>query len=254
VYRLRDNAPGVAAVGGTLYIAGSTAAAIDVAHKLSGALPGFIAIIVVLALILLAIAFRSLLVPLKAAVGFLLSIGASVGATVWVFQYGHLDGVFAVPSAGPVTSFLPVLLIGVLFGLAMDYEVFLVSRMREHHENIGDPAAAVVHGVARSGRVVTAAALIMAAVFGGFVFNEDPVIKSIGFALAVGVLLDAFVVRMTLVPAAMSLLGRRAWSLPRRIDRMLPDVDIEGASLPELRAGDVVPAPLDSEPIHSNIN
>ncbi|MFD9505418.1 MMPL family transporter [Streptomyces mirabilis] len=229
VHRLRDNAPAVARAGGV------TAAAIDVAGKLSGALPGFIGIIVVLALILLTLAFRSLLVPLKAALGFLLSIAASIGATVWVFQYGHLDGPLSIPSAGPVTSFLPVLLIGVLFGLAMDYEVFLVSRMREHHENTRNPAEAIVHGVARSGRVVSAAALIMAAVFGGFVFNEDPVIKSIGFALAFGVLIDAFVVRMTLVPAAMALLGRRAWSLPHWLDRALPDVDIEGASLPDPR-------------------
>ncbi|MFF2510250.1 MMPL family transporter [Streptomyces sp. NPDC058086] len=237
VHRLRDNAPAVAKAGGTLYIAGQTAAAIDVAHKLSGALPGFVAIIVILALILLTLAFRSLLVPLKAAVGFLLSVAAALGTTVWVFQYGHLNGPLAIPSAAPIASFLPVLLIGVLFGLAMDYEVFLVSRMREHHENTLDPQQAVVHGVARSGRVVSAAALIMAAVFAGFIFNEDPVIKSIGFALAVGVLIDAFVVRMTLVPAAMALLGRRAWSLPRRLDRALPDVDIEGANLPDRTAG-----------------
>ncbi|MET8979447.1 MMPL family transporter [Streptomyces sp. NPDC004539] len=233
VHRLRENAPAVAKADGTLYLAGQTAAAIDVAGKLSGALPLFVAIIVVLSLLLLTLAFRSLLVPLKATLGFLLSIAASVGATVWVFQDGHLNGPLAIPSAGPVTSFLPVLLIGVLFGLAMDYEVFLVSRMREHHENTLDAREAVVQGVARSGRVVSAAALIMAAVFAGFVFNEDPVIKSIGFALAVGVLLDAFVVRLTLVPAAMALLGRNAWRLPRRLDRVLPDVDIEGAGLPE---------------------
>ncbi|WAU81559.1 MMPL family transporter [Streptomyces sp. Qhu-G9] len=233
VHRLRDNAPAVDKAGGTLYIAGATAAAIDVAGKLSGALPLFIAIIVILALILLTIAFRSLLVPVKAALGFLLSVAASLGATVWVFQDGHLNGVLDIPSAGPVTSFLPVLLIGVLFGLAMDYEVFLVSRMREHHEHTGDAAEAVVQGVARSGRVVSAAALIMVAVFGGFVFNHDPIIKSIGFALAFGVFIDAFVVRMTLVPAAMALIGRRAWGLPRWLDRVTPDVDIEGAKLPE---------------------
>ncbi|MET9384268.1 MMPL family transporter [Streptomyces sp. NPDC002928] len=232
VHRLRENAPGVAKAGGTLYIAGLTAAGIDVSNKLSDALPLFVAVIVILALILLTIAFRSLLVPVKAALGFLLSIAASLGATVWVFQQGHLNGLLDVPSAGPVTSFLPVLLIGVLFGLAMDYEVFLVSRMREHHEHTGDAAGAVVQGVAGSGRVVSAAALIMAAVFGGFVFNDDPIIKSIGFALAFGVLVDAFVVRMTLVPAVMALLGHRAWGLPRRLDGIIPDVDIEGAKLP----------------------
>ncbi|GHA65461.1 membrane protein [Streptomyces tauricus] len=233
VHRLRENAPGVDKAGGTLYIAGATAAAIDVAGKLSDALPLFIAIIVILALILLTIAFRSLLVPVKAALGFLLSVAASLGATVWVFQNGHLNGVLDIPSAGPVTSFLPVLLIGVLFGLAMDYEVFLVSRMREHYERTGSASEAIVHGVARSGRVVSAAALIMVAVFGGFVFNHDPIIKSIGFALSFGVLVDAFVVRMTLVPATMALIGRRAWGLPGWLDRITPDVDIEGAKLPQ---------------------
>ncbi|MFF3934881.1 MMPL family transporter [Streptomyces phaeofaciens] len=239
VHRLRENAPTVDKAGGTLYIAGTTAAAIDVAGKLSDALPLFIAIIVILALILLTIAFRSLLVPVKAALGFLLSVAASLGATVWVFQDGHLNGVLDIPSAGPVTSFLPVLLIGVLFGLAMDYEVFLVSRMREHYEHTGDAAEAITQGVARSGRVVGAAALIMVAVFGGFVFNHDPIIKSIGFALAFGVFVDAFVVRMTLVPAAMALLGRRAWGLPGWLDRVTPDVDIEGAKLPGREAAAV---------------
>jgi len=244
VHRLRENAPEVAKAGGTLYIAGATAAGIDVSSKLFGALPLFVAVIVILALILLTIAFRSLLVPLKAALGFLLSIAASLGATVWVFQQGHLNGLLHIPSAGPVTSFLPVLLIGVLFGLAMDYEVFLVSRMREHYEHTGDAAGAVTRGVASSGRVVSAAALIMAAVFGGFVFNNDPIIKSIGFALAFGVLIDAFVVRMTLVPAVMALLGRRAWGLPRPLDRITPDVDIEGAKLPP-RATAAVPQTAD---------
>ncbi|OON82981.1 MMPL family transporter [Streptomyces tsukubensis] len=233
VHRMRDDATRpVDRAGGTAYVAGATAGAIDISAKLSGALPLFIAIIVVLALILLMIAFRSLLVPLKAVLGFLLSIAASLGAVVWVFQYGHLSGLFQVAAAAPVVSFLPVLLIGVLFGLAMDYEVFLVSRMREHFKHTGSAAEAVTHGVARSGRVVAAAALIMAAVFGGFIFNHDPIIKSIGFALTFGVLIDAFVVRMTVVPAVMALLGRYAWALPKWLDRVMPDVDIEGASLP----------------------
>ncbi|EFF88583.1 integral membrane protein [Streptomyces sp. e14] len=138
-------------------------------------------------------------------------------------------------AAGPVPSFLPVLLIGVLFGLAMDYEVFLVSRMREHHEHSGDPAEAIAEGVSRSARVVVAA-LIMDAVFGGFVFNEDPIIKSIGFALAFGVFVDAFVVRMTLVPAVMALIGRHASRMPRWLGRLVPEVDIEGARPPAARA------------------
>ncbi|WP_435194174.1 MMPL family transporter [Streptomyces sp. NRRL F-5630] len=233
VHRLRDEATEpVDRAGGTAYVAGQTAAGIDVSAKLSGALPLFIAIIVILALLLLMIAFRSLLVPLKAVLGFLLSIAASLGAVVWVFQYGHLDGVFQVAAAAPVVSFLPVLLIGVLFGLAMDYEVFLVSRMREHYHHHRDARAAVEHGVERSGRVVTAAALIMASVFGGFIFNHDPIIKSIGFALTIGVLLDAFVVRLTVVPAVLALLGRHAWALPRWLDKAVPNVDIEGDSLP----------------------
>ncbi|MEU9663784.1 MMPL family transporter [Streptomyces chartreusis] len=238
VNRLREGTRIVEKAGGSLYIAGTTAAAIDVADKLSDALPLFITIIVLLALILLTIAFRSLLVPLKAVLGFLLSAAASMGATVWVFQDGHLNGLLNIPSASPVTSFLPVLLIGVLFGLAMDYEVFLVSRMREHYEHSGDAAASVTQGMARSGRVVSAAALIMVAVFGGFVFNHDPIIKSIGFAMAFGVLVDAFIVRMTLVPAVMGLLGPRAWILPRWLDRITPHVDIEGANLQERQSSE----------------
>ncbi|MGC5004763.1 MMPL family transporter [Streptomyces sp. DT203] len=232
VHRMRDQAPKIADTGGSLYVTGQTAMAIDVAGKLGEALPLFIGVIVLLALILLAIAFRSILVPLKAALGFLLSVGASLGASVWVFQQGHLNGLLNVAATGPVTSFLPVLLTGVLFGLAMDYEVFLVSRMREHYEHSKNPAEAIAQGVSSSARVIVAAALIMVAVFGGFIFNEDPIVKAIGFALAIGVFIDAFIVRMTLVPAAMALLGRRAWSMPRWLDRLLPDVDIEGARLP----------------------
>ncbi|MGF1236573.1 MMPL family transporter [Streptomyces sp. 2-6] len=153
-----------------------------------------------------------------------------------IFQQGHADGLPDVAAAGPVPSFLPVLLIGVLFGLAMDYEVFLVSRMREHHEHSGDPAEAIAEGISRSARVGVAAALIMVAVFGGFVFNEDPIIKSIGFALAFGVFVDAFVVRMTLVTAVMALIGRHAWRMPRWLGRLVPEVDIEGARLPAARA------------------
>ncbi|MFJ9753099.1 MMPL family transporter [Streptomyces chartreusis] len=234
VHHLRENKAGIAHAGGTLYIAGSTAAAIDVSAKLSDALPLFIGVIVALALVLLTVAFRSVLVPLKAVLGFLLSIAASLGATVWVFQDGHLADLLDVSSAGPITAFLPVLLIGVLFGLAMDYEVFLVSRMREHYEHTHtrDAAQAITHGMASSGRAITAAALIMVAVFGGFAFNHDPIIKSIGFAFAIGVLIDAFLVRMTLVPAAMALLGRHAWHLPHQLDRITPHVDIEGTNLP----------------------
>jgi putative drug exporter of the RND superfamily len=213
------------------YVTGTTALNIDTADTLAAALPKYIAVVVGLALLLLMVVFRSLLVPIKAIAGFLLSIAASMGLVVWVFQDGNLGELFNVAQAGPVVSFLPVLLIGILFGLAMDYEVFLVSRMREHYVRSGRPRESIVTGFGQSGRVVVAAALIMIGVFGGFVLNHDPVVKSIGLSLAFGVLADAFLVRLTLVPAVMALLGPHAWRLPRRLERLLPDVDIEGEQL-----------------------
>ena len=213
------------------YVTGTTALNIDTADQLAAALPKYIAVVVGLALLLLMVVFRSVLVPIKAAAGFLLSIAASMGLVVWVFQDGNLADLFDVAQTGPIVSFLPILLIGILFGLAMDYEVFLVSRMREAYVHSGHARAAVVTGYGQSGRVVTAAAVIMTAVFGAFLLDPDPVIKSIGLSLAFGVLADAFVVRMTLVPAVMTLLGDRAWKLPRRLERVVPDVDIEGERL-----------------------
>jgi uncharacterized membrane protein YdfJ with MMPL/SSD domain len=215
------------------YVTGTTALNIDTADQLSAALPKYIAVVVGLALLLLMVVFRSVLVPIKAAAGFLLSIAASMGLVVWVFQDGNLSELFSVAQAGPIVSFLPVLLIGILFGLAMDYEVFLVSRMREAYVRSGNPREAIVTGFGQSGRVVTAAAIIMVAVFGAFLLDPDPVIKSIGLSLAFGVLADAFIVRLTLVPAVMALLGRSAWKLPRRMERAMPDVDIEGEQLLE---------------------
>jgi putative drug exporter of the RND superfamily len=213
------------------YVTGTTALNIDTADTLAAALPKYIVVVVGLALLLLMVVFRSVWVPIKAAAGFLLSIAASMGLVVWVFQDGNLADLFAVAQTGPIVSFLPVLLIGILFGLAMDYEVFLVSRMREAYVHSGDARSAIVTGYGQSGRVVTAAALIMTGVFAAFLLDPDPVIKSIGLSLAFGVLADAFVVRMTLVPAVMALLGRRAWSLPRRLERIVPEVDIEGERL-----------------------
>jgi RND superfamily putative drug exporter len=212
-------------------VTGQTAVNIDTADQLSAALPKYVVVVVGLALLLLMVVFRSILVPLKAAAGFLLTIAASMGVVVWIFQDGNLMDLFGVAQAGPIVSFLPVLLIGILFGLAMDYEVFLVSRMREAFVHGGNAREAIITGFGQSGRVVTAAALIMLGVFGAFVLNHDPVIKSIGLALAFGVLVDAFIVRMTLVPAALALLGRRAWSLPQWLDRRLPNLDIEGESV-----------------------
>jgi RND superfamily putative drug exporter len=229
---IRDKADEVEAESGIrAFVTGTTALNIDTADQLSSALPLYIAVVMGLALLLLTVVFRSVLVPIKAALGFLLSIGASMGLVVWIFQDGNLADLFNVANPGPIVSFLPVLLIGILFGLAMDYEVFLVSRMREQFVKTGDARASIVTGFGHSGRVVTAAAVIMIAVFGAFILDPDPVIKSIGLALAFGVLADAFIVRMTLVPAVMALLGRRAWGLPRRMGRLLPNLDIEGESL-----------------------
>ncbi|SOD72182.1 RND superfamily putative drug exporter [Jatrophihabitans sp. GAS493] len=217
--------------GVSAYVTGTTAVNIDVSNKLSSALPVFIIVIVGLALILLMLVFRSILVPIKAVVGFLLSIAASFGSIVWIFQQGHFGSLFDVQSQAPIVSFLPILVVGILFGLAMDYEVFLVSRIHEDYTHHRDPSQAIRRGMSNSARVVTAAALIMTGVFGGFIFGDDTVIKSLGFALAFGVLIDAFVVRMTLVPAVLKLLGHSAWALPRWLDRILPDLDLEGSKL-----------------------
>jgi RND superfamily putative drug exporter len=201
-------------------VTGQTAVNIDIAGRLADALIPFLAVIVGIAFVLLTIAFRSILVPLTAIGGFLLTIGATLGALVAVFQKGFGADLIGVGEAAPITSLLPILIIGILFGLAMDYQVFLVSRMREEHLRGADPTAAVTEGFRYGARVVTAAALIMGAVFAGFVLEHEPIIKSVGFALAFGILVDAFVVRMTLIPAVMALLGERAWWLPRRAGRL----------------------------------
>ena len=175
--------------------------------------------------------FRSLIVPVKAAIGFLLSVGASFGATVAVFQWGWLAGPLGV-TAGPVASFLPIVLIAVLFSLAMDYEVFLVSRIRENYIQAGDRRHAIVAGGGAAARVVVAAAVIMTSIFASFLLSDDTTIKSLALALAVGVACDALLVRMTIVPAVLTLADTRAWYIPRWLDRVLPDLDIEGTSLP----------------------
>ena len=232
VGEIRDRAEQVQEETGIeVLVTGQTAINIDTADRLAGALPLYALVVIGLALILLMVVFRSIIVPIKAALGFLLSIAASLGLVVAIFQDGHLASLFDVSKEGPIASFLPVLLIGVLFGLAMDYEVFLVSRMRERFVHTGQPRDSVVTGFGQSGRVVAAAALIMIGVFGSFVLSVDPITKSIGLALAFGVLVDAFIVRMTLVPAVMALFGRSTWWLPRWLDRWLPNVDIEGENL-----------------------
>ncbi|MFC6160795.1 MMPL family transporter [Kribbella jiaozuonensis] len=218
--------------GAEVAVTGATAISIDISDKLGGALAPYLTLIVGLAYLLLMLVFRSVLVPLKATLGFLLSVAATFGAVVAVFQWGWLAGLFGVSGqTGPVISMLPVFLIGVVFGLAMDYQIFLVTRMREEHVHGAEPKTAVVDGFAHSARVVTAAAVIMTAVFSGFILSGQALIREMGFGLALAVAIDAFVVRMTVVPAVMALLGRRAWYLPRWLDRLLPNVDVEGDSL-----------------------
>ncbi|MGW7213319.1 MMPL family transporter [Streptomyces collinus] len=229
---IRKAAPDIRdTTGASVAVTGTTAVNIDVSNRLSDSLLPFVAIVVGLSLLLLMIVFRSLVIPVKAAVGFLLSVGASLGLVVAVFQWGWLADILGVPHSGPVVSFLPIILIGVLFGLAMDYEVFLVSGMREEWAHTGQARQSVVDGARHSVRVVTAAALIMFTVFAGFFPLDDSLIKPIAFALAVGVVIDAFAVRMTLVPAVLALAGRGAWWLPGWLDRGLPDLDVEGTSL-----------------------
>jgi RND superfamily putative drug exporter len=229
VGRIRADVADIA--GADVWLTGATAIGIDVSDRLADALPIYLLLVVGLSILLLMLVFRSILVPVKAALGFLLTVGATFGITVAVFQWGWLSDLVGLDTAGPLISFLPILLIGILFGLAMDYEVFLVSRMREDFVHGDTAEQATINGMGHGARVVTAAALIMISVFGGFILLDDPVIKSMGFALAIGVAIDAFVVRMTIVPAVMSLLGDRAWWLPRWLARVLPNVDIEGEQL-----------------------
>ena len=224
------------ATASTIGITGQTVANIDISGQLADALPRYLAVVIGLSFILLLLVFRSVLVPLLATAGFLLSLGAAFGAVVAVYQLGHLSGIFQVHEPTAILSFIPILLIGVLFGLAMDYQVFIVSAMRESHVHGENARLAVVTGFNHSARVVTAAAIIMISVFGGFVFSHLAMIRPIGLGLAMGVLIDAFLVRMTLTPAVLHLLGERAWWLPRWLNRLLPDVDVEGAQL-ERRLG-----------------
>ena len=214
-----------------LLVTGHTAVTIDVSDRLAGALLPFGVVVVGLSLLLLTVVFRSVAVPVKATLGYLLSVAASFGAVAAVFEWGWLAEAMNVARVGPVISFMPIILMGVLFGLAMDYEVFLVSRMREEYVHTGDAHRAIHKGFTSSARVVTAAAVIMISVFAAFVPNGDASVKPIALGLAVGVFVDAFLVRMTLVPAVLALLGDRAWWLPAWLDRRLPSLDVEGAGL-----------------------
>ncbi|WP_405735773.1 MMPL family transporter [Streptomyces sp. NBC_00028] len=232
VHAIRDSGADVKAATDTdVLVTGTTAMNIDFSQKLTDALIPYLALVVGLAFLLLIVVFRSILVPLKAALGFLLSVLAALGAVVAVFQWGWLGGLIGVEETGPIMSMMPIFMVGVVFGLAMDYEVFLVTRMREAYVHGESPSQAVVTGFKHSARVVVAAAVIMMAVFGGFISSSESMIKMIGFGLAIAVFFDAFVVRMAIVPAVLALLGKKAWWLPKWLDRALPNVDVEGELL-----------------------
>ncbi|MCS5735421.1 MMPL family transporter [Herbiconiux daphne] len=220
--------------GFTYQVTGTTALGIDVSARLADALLPFAVVVVGLCIILLTIVFRSLAVPISATIGYLLSVGASFGIVTAIFEWGWLADLFGVAKVGPVISFFPILLMAVLFGLAMDYQVFLVSRMREEFVKTGDPHVAVRHGFIGAARVVTAAACIMFAVFASFVPGGNAVLQPIALGLAAGVFVDAFLVRMTFIPALMMVLGRIGWALPGPLRRVLPNVDLEGEGVREM--------------------
>ncbi|WP_327315657.1 MMPL family transporter [Streptomyces sp. NBC_01235] len=232
VHAIRDQGADVKAdTGAQVLVTGTTAMNIDFSQKLTDALIPYLGLVVGLAFLLLIVIFRSILVPLKAALGFLLSVLAALGAVVAVFQWGWLSGLIGVEETGPIMSMMPIFMVGVVFGLAMDYEVFLVTRMREAYVHGESPSQAVVTGFRYSAKVVAAAAIIMMAVFGGFISSSESMIKMIGFGLAIAVFFDAFIVRMAIVPAVLALLGKKAWWLPKWLDRALPNVDVEGEGL-----------------------
>jgi RND superfamily putative drug exporter len=218
-------------------VGGSTASSVDFGNVLSAKLPLFIAVVIGLSLLLLAVVFRSILIPAKAAVLNLLSIGAALGVITFVFQDGHLASLIGVQTTGPIEPFLPVMLFAIIFGLSMDYEVFLVTRMHEEWEHTRDASFAVRHGLALTGKVVMAAAIIMIAVFGSFMLGDDRTIKLFGLGLASAVLFDAFVIRLVLVPALMHLFGRASWWLPSGVERRLPRLSIEGPGSPSPQEG-----------------
>ncbi len=218
-----------AATGLQAYVTGATAASIDVSNQINGRLPLFFAMVIGLSFLVLTLVFRSVVVPLTAAAMNLLSIGAAYGIIVAVFQWGWFAGPLDIQQTGPIEAFLPMMMFAMLFGLSMDYEVFLVSRIHEEYVKGASNAHAVALGLSTTARVITSAALIMIAVFGSFMLGGERVIKEFGLGLSVAILLDATIVRLLLVPAIMELLGDRNWWIPRQLDRILPRIDIEGS-------------------------
>jgi RND superfamily putative drug exporter len=217
--------------GAEIAVTGTTALNIDISEAMSDALLPYLSVVIGLAMLLLMVVFRSILVPVKAALGFLLSVGAAFGVLVAVFQWGWGADLIGIEQTGPVMSLMPILIIGIVFGLAMDYEVFVFTRVREAYVHGASPDEAIVAGFRHSGRVVAAAAVIMISVFAGFIGIHMPTIQTMGVGLASAVLFDAFVVRMAIAPAIMALLGHRAWWMPPMLDRVLPSLDIEGEAL-----------------------
>ncbi|MEU8957598.1 MMPL family transporter [Streptomyces sp. NPDC048518] len=249
VHSIRDTGAKIKSdTGAEIMVTGTTAMNIDVSQKLNDALLPYLALVVGLAFLLLIVVFRSILVPLKAALGFLLSVLAALGAVVAVFQWGWLGSLFGVEQTGPIMSMMPIFMVGVVFGLAMDYEVFLVTRMREAYVHGERPGQAIVTGFRHGARVVSAAAVIMIAVFAGFIGSSEQMVKMIGFGLAIAVFFDAFIVRMALVPAVLALLGKKAWWLPKWLDRALPNVDVEGEGLRTEAEKDARSAETEREP------
>jgi RND superfamily putative drug exporter len=212
-------------------VTGIAAVNIDISQKLADVLPIYLGTVIALSFLLLILVFRSFVVPLIATGGFLLTVFATLGAVVAVYQWGWLGDFLGVAQPGPILSFLPTILIGILFGLAMDYQLFLVSGMREAYVHGKSPKDAIDSGINLGRPVVIAAAIIMISVFGGFAFSHITMIKPMGFGLAIGVLIDAFLVRLLLVPALMSVVGKSAWWLPKWLDKILPNVDVEGSKL-----------------------
>ncbi|MEM7094913.1 MAG: MMPL family transporter [Actinomycetota bacterium] len=236
VKRLRADVfpPVIGDSAATAHVGGGTASFADIGEKVANRLPYFIAAVIILSFMLLTVVFRSILVPLKAALLNLLSIGAAYGVLVAVFQWGWGIGLIGLEGTVPIVSFLPMFMFAILFGLSMDYEVFLLSRVREEYLITGDNDSSVIHGIASTARVITSAALIMISVFLGFVLGDDPIIKMMGLGLATAIFVDATIVRMVLVPATMKLMGDANWWIPGWLDRLLPTVDIEGETgLPE---------------------
>jgi RND superfamily putative drug exporter len=239
VQRIRDDviAPTVTGTGVDAYLGGKTAGFVDLADEISGRLPRVILTVIALSFVLLLLAFRSVVVPLKAAVMNLLSVGAAYGVVTAVFQNGWGERLVGLDQSVPIVSFVPLMMFAILFGLSMDYEVFLLSQVQEHFRSTGDSRRAVVQGLSTTGRIITAAALIMVCVFGSFVLSDNPTVKQFGVGMAVAVAVDATLVRCLLVPAILVLVGRASWWLPGWLDRALPHLEIErGTPAPEAPA------------------